>query len=137
LGIAGEAKQALPLSDEARRGFEEAQQKVLKAIACKVQFGHASEPWKSGNTLADIKIRSNTSGANQKAIAAEGPAVIQALLQQRITDPSTAHLLTFIQALQATVGGSCERRVADATDLNYSISAEILLPIETLENSDA
>jgi hypothetical protein len=39
----------------------------------------------------------------------------------------------FIQALQAIVAGSRDRTLADAPDLNYTMAAEILFLIETLE----
>ena len=57
------------------------------------------------------------------------------LLQQFDTDSNTTDSLrTFIRALQAIVAGSRDRALADAPDLDYSMAAEILFLIETLEN---
>jgi hypothetical protein len=41
----------------------------------------------------------------------------------------------FIQALQAIVDGSRDRTLADAPDLDYTMAAEILFLIETLEKT--
>jgi hypothetical protein len=41
--------------------------------------------------------------------------------------------LPFVRALQAIVGGSRDRALADAPGLDYTMAAEILLLIETLE----
>ncbi len=37
------------------RRLDEARMEILRAIECKSQFGHATEPWKSWTTLADIE----------------------------------------------------------------------------------
>jgi tetratricopeptide (TPR) repeat protein len=55
------------------------------------------------------------------------------LLQELDADPDVAELRTFIQALQAIVAGSRDRTLADAPDLHYTMAAEILFLIETLE----
>jgi len=147
------------------RRFEEARQEILKALECKAQFGHASLPWTSWQVLANIETDSgnDASGAKQKAIAAylayrrdggenhnsDGrialdvtqalasgdPAAASSLLQQIAANLNAASYLTFIQALQSIVDGSRERSLADAPDLDYTMSAEILLLIETLEQS--
>ncbi len=55
------------------RRFNEARQEVLRAIECKVQFGHASEPWKTWSILGNIETDAGNStaaaDANRKAIA--------------------------------------------------------------------
>jgi tetratricopeptide (TPR) repeat protein len=57
-----------------------------------------------------------------------------ALLQRLADNPECpAWLLPFIRALQAIVGGSRDRGLADAPDLDYMMAAEILLLIESLE----
>ncbi len=56
-----------------------------------------------------------------------------ALLHQVAADPDAAWLLPIIQALQAVVGGSRDRSLADDAGLGYTMAAEILLLIETLE----
>jgi len=65
-------------------------------------------------------------------------AAAASLLQEVATDPNLATTArTFIRALQAIVGGSRDRTLADAQDLNYRMAAEILFLIETLENHGA
>jgi len=67
-------------------------------------------------------------------LLAGAPAAAASLLQQLAADPeATGPFRPFIQALQAIVGGSRDRTLADAADLNYSMGAEILFLIETLE----
>jgi len=57
------------------------------------------------------------------------------LLQQFDADSNTTDSLrTFIRALQAIVAGNRDRALADEPDLDYSMAAEILFFIETLEN---
>ena len=55
------------------RRFDEARQEILRAIECGAQFGHASQPWKSSATLADIETDAGNPAAaaeaNGKAIA--------------------------------------------------------------------
>jgi hypothetical protein len=41
----------------------------------------------------------------------------------------------FVQSLQSIVAGSRDRTLADAPDLSYSMAAEILFLIDTLERS--
>lgn len=146
--------------------FDEARQEIRRAIECKVQFGHAAEPWTTWSILAKIETDagnpSAAAEAKQKAIDAylayrrdggenhdtEGrvaldvtqsllagdPAAAAPLLQQLATEPdlpNNAH--TFIQALQTIVAGSRDPSLADAPELDYSMAAEILFLIETLE----
>jgi tetratricopeptide (TPR) repeat protein len=147
------------------RRLDEARQEIRRAIECKSQFGHASEPWKTWNILANIETDAGNSAAaaeaKRKAIAcylayrrdggenheppgriclavtqsllAGDPAQAASLLQQLAANPDAAWLLPFIRALQAIVAGSRHRTLADALDLNYSMAAEILFLIETLE----
>jgi len=57
-----------------------------------------------------------------------------AILQQCAADPDLpAWLRPFVQALQAIVAGSRDHALAEAPDLSYSMAAEILFLIETLE----
>jgi tetratricopeptide (TPR) repeat protein len=146
--------------------LDEARQEIRRAIECKAQFGHASEPWTSWSVLADIETdASNHAAAAEakgKAIACyldyrrdggenhDPPgrislAVTQSLLagdaatagfliEQFAARPdATGAISTFIRALQAIVAGSRDRTLADAPDLHYRVSAEILFLIETLE----
>jgi hypothetical protein len=55
------------------------------------------------------------------------------LLEELSANPGAAGLLPFIRALQAIVAGSRDRALADAPDLDYTMAAEILFLIETLE----
>ena len=64
---------------------------------------------------------------------AGGPAAATSFLQQLAGDSKLAGLRPFIQALQTIVAGSRDRALADAPDLDYSMAAEILFLIETLE----
>ena len=64
----------------------------------------------------------------------DDPATAASLLEQLAAEPDAAWLLPFIRALQAIVAGSRDRTLADAPDLDYSVAAEILILIETLEN---
>ncbi|MEO7318937.1 MAG: tetratricopeptide repeat protein, partial [Chthoniobacteraceae bacterium] len=68
-----------------------------------------------------------------EALRAGTAAEAAALLQQQAPDYDAAGLGGFIRALQAIVAGSRDRTLADAPDLSYTMSAEILLLLETLE----
>jgi hypothetical protein len=48
--------------------------------------------------------------------------------------PNYRDLLPVVRALQAIVGGSRDRALAEAPDLHYMMAAEILFLIETLEH---
>ena len=69
-------------------------------------------------------------------LRAGGPPVAASFLQQVATDPGAVPLLPLIQALQAIVAGSRDPTLADAPELDYTMAAEILFLIETLERSD-
>jgi hypothetical protein len=66
---------------------------------------------------------------------AGGPAAAASLLQQVAANPNTVGRRSFIQALQAIVAGNRDRTLADAPDLNYTMAAEVLFLIETLESA--
>jgi tetratricopeptide (TPR) repeat protein len=56
-----------------------------------------------------------------------------ALLQQEAPRFEAAGFLPFIRALQAVVGGSRDRSLADDAGLRYTMAAEVLVLIQTLE----
>ena len=97
-----------------------------KAIACYLAFR------RDGGENHDAPGRISLSVT--QSLFADDPAAAASLLQQVATDPDAAWLLPFIQALQAIVAGSRDPALADAPDLNYTMAAEILFLIETLEN---
>ena len=61
------------------------------------------------------------------------PTAAASHLQQLAADPDYASMLPFIRALQAIVAGSRDGSLADAPNLRYTMAAEILLLIETLD----
>ncbi len=62
------------------------------------------------------------------------PAKAAPLLRQLAARPdANASFRAFFHALEAIVAGSRDRALADVPDLNYSMAAEILFLIETLE----
>jgi hypothetical protein len=72
--------------------------------------------------------------ASQPLLAGD-PTSAASLLQQVAAEPGAAWLLPFIHALQAITAGSRDRSLADAPELHYSMAAEILFLIETLEKA--
>ncbi len=99
-----------------------------KAIACYLAYR------RDGGGNYDAKSRFCLV-LNQFYIA-DGPTVAASFLEKLAVDsdvPSNAR--TFIRAIQAIIGGSRDRTLADAPDLNYSMAAEILFRIETLEKT--
>lgn len=72
--------------------------------------------------------------AGQLLLAGDA-ARAEARLAQLAEHPEAAPLLAFIAALQAIVAGSRDRHLAAASDLKYSMSAEILLLIDALEQA--
>lgn len=58
------------------------------------------------------------------------PAV---LLDQLVADPNAARLFPFVRALQTIVAGSRDRTLAEDPELDYTMAAEILYLIDTLE----
>jgi hypothetical protein len=67
-------------------------------------------------------------------LATGGPAAASSFLRELAAVPDIpAPILAFIQALQAIVNGSRDRALAAAPDLDFTMAAEILILIETLE----
>ncbi|MGO9469016.1 MAG: tetratricopeptide repeat protein [Isosphaeraceae bacterium] len=62
-----------------------------------------------------------------------GDPAAASLLAELAANPAAAWLLPFIHGLQAIVAGSRDRTLADASDLDYKMAAEILFLLETLE----
>jgi len=156
----------LAISLSQLRRFDEARQEIRRALECKAQLGHASEPWTTWTILASIE----TDAGNPAAAAdAKGKAIASYLAYRRdggenhtnsgrIANAVTQYLFTgdqaqatsilqqvaarpdanasyqdFFRALQGVVDGSRDRTLADATDLDYMMAAEILFLLETLE----
>ncbi len=73
--VAKEGSARNNLADTLRklRRLDEARQEIRRAIECKAQFGHASEPWKTWAILADIETDAGNPAAaaeaKRKAIA--------------------------------------------------------------------
>lgn len=68
-----------------------------------------------------------------QSLLADDVAAAASLLQQLAARPDATSFHSFIRALQSIVAGSRDRTVADAPDLDYTMVAEILFLIETLE----
>lgn len=68
-----------------------------------------------------------------QSLLAGDPATADSLLQQQLPRFEKAGFGGFIRALQTIVAGSRDRTLADAPDLDFSMAAEILFLIETLE----
>jgi tetratricopeptide (TPR) repeat protein len=105
--------------------FAAAAEAKRKAIACYLAYRrdggeNHSDP---GRLIFDVtqKLR-----AGNRAAAAS-------LLREQTARYEEAGFGGFIQALQAIVAGRRDRTLADAPDLDYSMAAEILFLIETLE----
>jgi len=62
------------------RRLDEARQEIRRAIECKGQFGHASEPWKSWSILAAIETDAGNAAA---ATEAQGKAIACYLAYRR------------------------------------------------------
>ena len=69
----GTARSNLAIRLRKLRRLDEARQEIRRAIECKAQFGHASEPWKTWAILADIETDAGNPAAaaeaKRKAIA--------------------------------------------------------------------
>jgi tetratricopeptide (TPR) repeat protein len=72
--------------------------------------------------------------AVSQALLAGEPTAATSLLEQLAAAPEAAGLLPFLRALQAIVAGSRDRSLAEDTDLNHTMAAELLLLIDTLEH---
>lgn len=149
--------------------LDEARQEIHRAIRSAVQFGHASEPWKSWHVLAIIEIEAGSPAAAAEAkrkatqqylayrrnrgenhgldgricfdvtqaLLTGGPGAATSILQETTAALDLPNnVRPFIQALQAIVAGSRDRTLADAPELDYTMAAEILFLIETLERSE-
>lgn len=68
-----------------------------------------------------------------QSLLAGDSAAAASLLQEQLPRFEAAGFGGFIRALQAIVAGSRDRSLADAPDLHYTMAAEILFLIETLE----
>jgi tetratricopeptide (TPR) repeat protein len=78
---AGEGRQLNNLAETFRKlqRPEEARQAIRRAIECDEPFGHAAEPWKTWNTLANIE----TAAGNSAAAADARDQAIGAFLASR------------------------------------------------------
>lgn len=169
--LAGEGRNVNNLAVTLRKlsRFDDARRAIQRAIECDAPFGHATEPWKTWDVLADIETDAGEpiAAANAKRKATEHYlayrrdggenhymdgrvclAVSQAMrtgagaaidLLQQLTEALDlpAHLRPLIAALQGIVAGSRDQKLADTPDLDYTMAAEILFLIETLEKSDS
>ncbi|QLQ24092.1 MAG: tetratricopeptide repeat protein [Dechloromonas sp.] len=98
-----------------------------KAIACYLTYRRAG----GENHNRDGRIAL----AVTQSLLAGDPAPAASLLEQQLPRFEAAGAGGFIRALQAIVSGSRDRAPADATDLQCTMAAEILLLIETLEKA--
>lgn len=165
--VAGEGRNRYNLTIRLRKlgRIEEAREQILRAIESKAQFGHALEPWKTWDVLADIEqdagIPAAAAEAKRKAVAsyfgyrrdggenhsptgrialaasqsqrADSAPEAATFLERQAEDTNATPLLPFLRALQSVVDGSRDRTLAEDPQLNYTMAAEILLLIETLE----
>jgi tetratricopeptide (TPR) repeat protein len=98
-----------------------------KAIACYLAYRRDG----GANHFRDGRISLSVT----QALLAGDPAKAASLLQQQLPRFEAAGFGGFIRALQAIVAGSRDRSLADALELEFSMAAEILLLIESLENA--
>jgi tetratricopeptide (TPR) repeat protein len=99
-----------------------------KAIACYLGYRHDG----GENHYDDGRI----SLAVTQFLLGGDPGTAASLLQELAAVPDVpSHAQTFIRTLQAIVVGSRDRSLADAPELDYTMAAEILFLIETLEKS--
>src|SRR4029453_14228396 len=96
-----------------------------KAIAC--YLAYRRDGGENYNTEGRISL-----AVTQSLLAGDAPTAASQL-QQLAANPDATWLLPFIRALQAIVAGSRDRTLADAPDLDYTMAAEILFLMETLE----
>jgi len=122
--------------------FEEARREVRRAMECNAKFGHASSPWTTWGILAKIE---NDAG-NPAASAEAGAKARDLYLAYRRAGgenhfPDGRIALAVTDALTsgdpARAAALLEQLAArpDAPDLHYTMAAEILLLLETLEKS--
>lgn len=98
-----------------------------KAIACYLAYRRDGGENHSGAGRISLAVTQSLLAGESAAVASE--------LDQLAANSDAAWLLCFIHALQAIVAGSRDRALADAPDLDFSMAAEILFLIETLEKS--
>ena len=72
-----------------------------------------------------------------QSLLEDNVAAAQSVLQQVAAEPELpTWLKSFLPPLQAIVAGSRDRHLADAPELGYTMAAEILFLIETLEKAE-
>jgi tetratricopeptide (TPR) repeat protein len=76
----GRTRNNLAITLRKLRRLDEARQEIRRAIECKAQFGHASEPWNSWSILAAIE---EDSGNTAAAAEAKGKAIACYLAYRR------------------------------------------------------
>ena len=102
------------------RRLDEARQEIRRAIECKAQFGHAAEPWKTWDILADIE----TDAGNATAAAeAKGKAIACYLAYRRDGgenhDPIRAGSVLDVTQSLARRRTGCGRVTSPATCRRY------------------
>jgi tetratricopeptide (TPR) repeat protein len=98
-----------------------------KAIDCYLAYRRDG----GENHNADGRI----SLAVSQSLLAGDPATATSFLEERATTSAATRLHPFIRALQTIVAGRRDRTLADAPDLHYTMAAEILFLLETLEKA--
>jgi tetratricopeptide (TPR) repeat protein len=97
-----------------------------KAIACYLAYRRD----RGENHFPDGRI---ALAVTQSLLAGDAYQAASLLQQLAARPDAKGPILTFIRALQSIVAGSRDRTLADAPDLDYTMAAEILFLIETLE----
>jgi tetratricopeptide (TPR) repeat protein len=157
--VTGEGRTRNNLAAALRRlgRFDEARQEILRAIECRAHLGRATRPWTSWSVLASIETDAGniTAAAEAKGRATASYLayrrgggenhdvrgricldITQSLLQGLASSPElSAWIRPFIQVLQAIVSGGRDRTLADTPGLDYTMAAEILFLLETLEKA--
>jgi hypothetical protein len=96
-----------------------------KAVECYLAYRHDG----GENQEVDGRI---SLAVTQRLLAGD-PAAASTLLQQIAANPKAERFRPCIQALQTIVASSRDHALADAPDLSYTMAAEILFLLETLE----
>lgn len=104
-----------------------AAQARAKAIACYLAYRRDG----GENQYADGRICL----AVTASLLADDATAATSLLQQLAADQDADWLRPFVQVLQVIVAGSRERSLAEAPELDYTMTAELLILIETLEQA--
>ncbi len=138
----------------------EARIEVNRAIECKKEFGHASQPWTTFHILHNLE---RAEGREIPALAARRQAVEFYLAYRRDGGESTTpagqlfdrvarqpdaarewfagakqqadlpgYIVALIPALEAVLDGSRDPALADNPEIDYDDAAELLLLLETL-----